>query len=523
MIPRFQRPSPELIERLKAMSAPRALLLLELMTLRAFARARRDALCLLPHLAEVSGVMRISVNPSALLSDLASLVERQAPPTTAEELVANHLARGAEDDPRSWTLPHVDELVRALSRLVPDAFSRGRHARYTTSPLSSRVGTLEVSPHVFLNLSDEERLYLYAHEALHLYLRHPWRGEELEEDVWQLAADHEVNVTLSAISAITMPPGALIFHKLRGRSAEVVYLHLLKKGRRRRPRSNGWGAPRESRVEEGRVTPTHDWSPDDLTRLEELNPNVLDWHGDPGGESARIEELLKQIQQLLINEPGVTPKPKEAPSKPPSSDPGASELERQLCHLRDQAIARGVIPWRALLARFNHARAHAYSPSRHRRRLIHRDLYLPSYRGDAIRLAVALDTSGSTLGLLPTFLKELEEVLRACPRFDLTLIQCAAAVHKTDRFTHRQRAQIGATEVVGGGGTRFGPVFEHLARDGERAPDLLLYFTDGVGPRVEAAPSYPVLWVLCGEHERPASFGVELRLSQEDARVQGAS
>jgi predicted metal-dependent peptidase len=308
---------------------------------------------------------------------------------------------------------------------------------------------------------------------------------------------------------------------MAARSAESVYLHLL--ARREEGRRGGHLNPR-GHTNEDMANPCHEWTPED-------NEICARWLRS-GREGPSTEVMIIDLNTRLRAIRGPAPEEEVAPQEnerlftvtseeSASRSAGTSELERQLCHLRDQASARGVIPWRALLARFNHTRAHAYSATRHRRRFIHRDLYLPSYRGEGIKLVVALDTSGSTVELLPSFLKEVQEVLRACPRFELTLIQCSEHVSQVDHFSHKQRELIGGTRVVGGGGTRFTPVFERVERDGGRAPDLLLYFTDGAGPTVEKAPPYPVLWVLAGGRGRPAGFGVEVPLSTGGA-PQGA-
>ena len=48
---------------------------------------------------------------------------------------------------------------------------------------------------------------------------------------------------------------------------------------------------------------------------------------------------------------------------------------------------------------------------------------------------------------------------------------------------------------LGGGGTRFEPVFDHIAADTEHdTPECLIYLTDGLGSFPDREPDYPVLW-----------------------------
>lgn len=58
-------------------------------------------------------------------------------------------------------------------------------------------------------------------------------------------------------------------------------------------------------------------------------------------------------------------------------------------------------------------------------------------------------------------------------------------------------------EFKGGGGTRFGPVFEYCDTI---EPEALLYFTDLHAPAITEQPQYPVLW-LCYSDHKPAEIG----------------
>ncbi|HSD55142.1 MAG TPA: VWA-like domain-containing protein [Burkholderiales bacterium] len=63
---------------------------------------------------------------------------------------------------------------------------------------------------------------------------------------------------------------------------------------------------------------------------------------------------------------------------------------------------------------------------------------------------------------------------------------------------------------LGGGGTRFTPVFEWVEEQGAR-PDALLYFTDALGEFPPAPPGYPVLWLVKGN--APVPWGERVRLN----------
>jgi predicted metal-dependent peptidase len=64
-------------------------------------------------------------------------------------------------------------------------------------------------------------------------------------------------------------------------------------------------------------------------------------------------------------------------------------------------------------------------------------------------------------------------------------------------------------KLPGGGGTRFTPVFE-WAEWQDRAPDLLVYFTDARGEFPKLEPPYPVIWLVKGKEKVPWGQRIQL-------------
>ena len=143
-------------------------------------------------------------------------------------------------------------------------------------------------------------------------------------------------------------------------------------------------------------------------------------------------------------------------------------------------------------------------------------------------MVVAIDTSGSTQWFLADFLAELTGLLNSFGSYDVTVIQCDAAVQSVERYTPDRPLgnDLALGQVPedfkfhGGGGTSFVPVFEHVANT-ER-PDALVYLTDGWGDAPEHPPNYPVLWALTPYGEAPATWGqiVDLDLDVPDGFCQ---
>ena len=63
--------------------------------------------------------------------------------------------------------------------------------------------------------------------------------------------------------------------------------------------------------------------------------------------------------------------------------------------------------------------------------------------------------------------------------------------------------------LPGGGGTSLRPVFDWIDRQ-DKAPDLLVYFTDAQGEFPEREPPYPVIWLVKGRAQVPWGQRIQL-------------
>ena len=171
------------------------------------------------------------------------------------------------------------------------------------------------------------------------------------------------------------------------------------------------------------------------------------------------------------------------------------------------------IDWKSLLRQFiREVRGGSYHWLPPNRRFISRGLYLPGRRQKMFRGVVALDTSGSTVDDLPDFVAEVERLMRSFGKFELTVIECDAAIGNVTVVSSNTRPHDwGNHRFSGGGGTNFTPVFEYIKRKRIR-PDVLLFFTDGDGRCPQDRPDYPVLWLLTENGEPPVSWGVHIKM-----------
>ncbi len=330
-----------------------------------------------------------------------------------------------------------------------------------TCALAATDGTdLFLNPDGVEALRPSELDGLLLHELLHAALLHVDRRRSREPLRWNIAADIVVNGIIAALPKITLPAGGVRDPALEALPVEEVYERL-----------------------EGRVIPL---------ALVDLLDGVGD--GDPAAGKQRASqwrEALAQAETLTRMSIGTLP----------------ANLRRAV-----REVLSPSLDWRAMLWRFV-----TVTPCDYRdfdRRFVHRGIYLDALQGDALHVAVAIDTSGSIQGpQLARFLGELRGILGAYPHVEVALYYVDAALDGPHALT--DDAEIPAP--TGGGGTDFRPFFAHVAETRAESPRVLVYLTDGFGTFPETAPADPCLWVVTagGRIDDEFPFGEIARLRQE--------
>ncbi|MCK8514989.1 VWA-like domain-containing protein [Methylonatrum kenyense] len=310
------------------------------------------------------------------------------------------------------------------------------------------------------SLTDEERLFVLAHEVWHCAAMHLQRRLGRNPRLWNVAVDYETNAVLSE-AGLSVPNGALLLRGRRGRSAEELYRMLLDRlPPDRGPFADGHGPA-----------------------------NGGDWPGrqrppEGRGMARRLQSALQQSGQLAGDMPGTL-------------------------GLVVRSLLRSETPWQRILAQFvGNLRRGEPSWSWPNRRHLSHGRYLPGASNRQPRIAVAIDTSGSTSRLLGRFLGELDSILRAS-RADtpVRVLQFDADIQIDERLSGPLRNRL--NRLRGGGGTDFVPLFQRLQ---DEPPDALVILTDGMGPAPSRAPGWPVLWALSGNGTRPVRWGVEVKV-----------
>ena len=188
----------------------------------------------------------------------------------------------------------------------------------------------------------------------------------------------------------------------------------------------------------------------------------------------------------------------------------SGKLEGEMARMVDHLL-QPKLPWRMLLARYMSATAREdYSYTRPSTRRGDPAIY-PSMRSNETNIVVAIDTSGSIdQEEIQEFISEIDAI-KSQVRASVTLLTCDAKLNYGCpwRFEAWDAFQFDV-EIRGGGGTSFRPVFEWVDEQ-DRAPDLLIYFTDAEGLFPEVEPNYPVNWLVKGKATVP--FGVRIQLN----------
>jgi predicted metal-dependent peptidase len=141
---------------------------------------------------------------------------------------------------------------------------------------------------------------------------------------------------------------------------------------------------------------------------------------------------------------------------------------------------------------------------------LHRGFVLPGVTGEEIRIAAAIDTSGSiSEHNLAEFLGEIEGICQSYENYTLYLYAADAAIQA--QWELHQMDQI-PRKMPGRGGTDFCPVFEDLS-DGRKEFSVLVYLTDLCGTFPQKAPNFPVIWVSTTSDKVP--FGTVILLEEK--------
>ena len=349
-------------------------------------------------------------------------------------------------------------------------------------------------------LDIQETQFVLAKQALHCALSHFARRQHRIKQRWDLACDYAVNPLL-VNDGLKAPPGTLIDENFEGMTAEEIYHYIDELENE----DSEFDKQSQNSNDDDKHDPTQNSADQEHEQpvQDSQEPSPNEEKNEPSGLAPQPEVLTPQEQEEL----SIQWQQRLA---------GAAQQAMQVGKLGG-SMARMVdfmlqpkLPWRMLLAKYMTASARDdYSYSRPSSRRGDPAIF-PSLRSAQIDIAVGLDISGSVDDKeINEFISEVDAI-KGTMRARITLLPCDAALAEGAPWIFEPWEELVLpTQLKGGGGTNFCPVFDWLDAQ-DQHPDLLVYFTDCKGTFPKIIPSYPVIWLVKGKQTVPWGQRVQL-------------
>jgi predicted metal-dependent peptidase len=366
-------------------------------------------------------------------------------------------------------------------------------------------------PDWFDGLKDGELITVAAHEVSHELLGHRWRapaeamGDSSLWDLWNQAADHEVNLMLKEWSAQIMANGKAdpfpfpeprdaycADPKFSGMAAEQIYAALrsqqsVQNGQQQQPAGSGGSGS-----------------------VQEVSGQPLNAPGASAGPSPQPHSMpafgqFTPPSQNTVSNNETRNDWRVTLTQCVQIAKGQGTLPAAMARLVDKLLTPRV-DWVDLLRSFLREQCQDdWTFQRLNIPLTDESGFIsPRLESEHMGGVVfAVDSSGSIDDeLLARFRSEQQAALDdLSPEFLLDVV-CDARIQ---RVTEYRPGESIKGDAPGGGGTDFRPVFEHCDNL-PQAPKALVMLTDTCGTWPDKAPDYPVL-VVCWDKNGKAPFG----------------
>lgn len=363
----------------------------------------------------------------------------------------------------------------------------------------------------YTRLTQEERIFILAHEVWHVALMHFMRRENRIHDIWNIATDCEINYALSNEGFVTPPNLCYPSPEDFGKCAEDIYDNILK-CQKNGNFSNAYGSTSNNNSKQfsGNVNGQFDKHiSNNDENGEEMNDNSSGIPSDKWGEKGidkdykpRVDDnAVDKIREMVISEA-------QRYERQRGSLPGS--LKRIL-----ESICKPEVKWEELLAEFVTSclgdRRQWLPPLR---RGVYNEMYLQSRKGQKINVSCIVDTSGSTSGDLGKFLSELVSLMETFGNYELNVIHCDCDVHRVDTFDENNPFPVDTPldyTFDGGGGSDLNPAFDKILEMGIE-PSCNIVFTDGYIDCPNSNPlDIPTVFILTKDGEPPANWGTVIK------------
>lgn len=362
----------------------------------------------------------------------------------------------------------ADKLSVARSRLLLDhpffgvlALRLGLHEEKSIQTLATDGRKIIYNPSFVETLNLELCSSALAHEVMHNVLEHCTRRNNRHRMKWNIATDYAVNPILKE-AGMRLGDTWLYEPKYEGMSADEIY---------------------------------------------DMLPDMPDEAGGGGAGPGQPSPLCDVMQADDADAEELSVEWKLATVQAAKAGAAQGSLPGTLKKILGEIISPAV-PWRDVLRRFMTERARDdYSFRRPNPYFLNSGFYLPTLDGVGMgEIVIGMDTSGSVMNVIDKFGATVKDIIASCSPSRVHVIYCDAKVNLVQTFEHGQEVTF---KAVGGGGTDFRPVFEHVKKESIK-PACLLYLTDMYGSFPTEAPEYPVMW--CATSGVVGPFGETLRI-----------
>ena len=326
----------------------------------------------------------------------------------------------------------------------------------TVVPTAAVDGTCMIFNTKYMQgLSDDELLFLVAHECMHPMLQHNYRRKNRDKRTWNQAADYVINQLLTDEKIGVMPSNGLLnktLYDAGNGSAEAIYT-IIKQDK-------------------------DDGKDPDQDPLDDCR----DAQGDDDSGTHKSQSQMAQEEADW--------KIRVAQAAQAAKTQG--KLSAGMARLVQETLAPSV-NWREVLHRFVRKTKETRTFARLDRRFMTQGLYMPSRSGEKLgTIVVAVDCSGSVSQEdLKDFVTEVKNIYEDLTPEQLVSISFDSAVNTCEVF---QKEDGYTPSFKGGGGTAFSPVFKKIQEE-NLEPDVCVVLTDLCSNDFGPCPDYPVLWV----------------------------
>lgn len=316
------------------------------------------------------------------------------------------------------------------------------------------------NPEFFKGLSPEERLFVEVHESCHVAYDHMGRMMGREPKLWNIAADHAINLMLQE-RGFKMPDWVCKDKRFTGMGAEDIYNIL-----------------------------SNEKIPPPPNQMEDLRPGP----GTPAEEKQHVEDLIIRAatQATMQGQPGSIP----------------GEIQVFL-----DKLFKPKLPWAQILRRYLTEFAKTdYTWKKPNRRFFPTH-YLPSMDGVKVMdLDFYIDISGSVSDHeFKTFVSEIAGVFKMMKPNRIRIIQFDTRIHHVD--TVKSLADLKNITFTGRGGTDVECILDMIERDKAK---LAMVFTDGGFNWRRNGCKQNVLWLINDNAKWKSLFGKVIHFSTRD-------